>query len=226
MDGLLLVDKPVGWTSFDVVAKVRGVLKASGLPKPKVGHSGTLDPLASGLLVLLIGSYTKRAETLTKLDKTYQVVMCLGKTSTTGDGEGEVTSISDKQPSAYQLKTVFERFIGDINQVPPAYSAIKVDGQRAYKLVRQGKVPSLEARIVHIYMLQVGLYAYPEVHFSAKVGSGTYIRSLVEDIGNALKTGAYMSSLRREQVGSYSLHDAIKPEELRVGLIQQNLITG
>src|SRR4051812_1280163 len=126
MNGILLIDKPSGWTSFDVVAKVRGILKKSGIAKPKVGHTGTLDPLATGLLILLVGSYTKKAPELSKLDKTYEVTMWLGKTSTTGDEEGEKTSISDKQPTHEEVEDVIKQFTGEIQQIPPAYSAIKV----------------------------------------------------------------------------------------------------
>src|SRR3990167_2289017 len=155
MDGILLVDKPQGRTSHDVVAKVRSVLKQSGVNKPKVGHTGTLDTLATGLLVLVVGSYTKRAQEFSKLDKTYEVTMKLGATSTTGDAEGTILPYVPPQensqqsrslhpdtngkttvPTQAQLKTVLYSFVGEIEQVPPAYSAVKVGGKRAYKLAR------------------------------------------------------------------------------------------
>jgi tRNA pseudouridine55 synthase len=226
MEGILLVDKPMGWTSFDVVAKVRGVLRASGLNKPKVGHSGTLDPLATGLLVLLVGSYTKKAESLTRLDKTYEVTMKLGETSTTADGEGEITQITTQKPNISKIEKVIEQFIGQIDQIPPAYSAIKVDGQRAYKLVRKGITPDLKARKVHIYSIEIRKYDYPKVELKATVSSGTYIRSLVQDIGQSLETGAYMSALRRDRVGKYMINDAIGPEDLTAELIHNHLLTG
>jgi tRNA pseudouridine55 synthase len=213
MNGLLLIDKPSGWTSFDVVAKVRGILKKSGIIKPKVGHTGTLDPLATGLLVLLVGDYTKRATELSKLDKTYEVTMWLGKTSTTGDGEGDKTLVSKKQPPYENVEGVLKEFVGEIEQIPPAYSAIKVAGQRAYKLARAGKEVKLEPRKVHIYSVELMDYTYPEVKFVVRVSSGTYIRSLVEDIGKKLGTGAYMSALRRTQVGKFSIESAIRPHE-------------
>lgn len=212
MDGLLLVDKPTGWTSFDVVAKVRGALKQeTGLKKPKVGHTGTLDPLATGLLVLTLGAYCKRAQEFTKLDKVYEVTMTLGQTSTTGDDEGEKTLISAYEPTPEEVTDVLAEFTGEIMQTPPVYSAIKINGQRAYKLAREGKPVELEPRKVTIYEITNVSYVYPEVKFTAKVSSGTYIRSLVEDIGERLRTSAYMSGLNRTQVGEFSLENAQPP---------------
>lgn len=208
MDGLLLIDKPKGWTSFDVVAKVRGLLRQSGVIKPKVGHTGTLDPMATGLLVLTLGSYCKRAQEFSKLDKTYEVTMKLGETSTTGDEEGKKTKVSDDQPSLTDVKAALQIFVGHIEQTPPIYSAIKVNGQRAYKLARQGKEVALEPRKVVIHSLRLTNYAYPTVSFTAKVSSGTYIRSLVGDIGKQLKTGAYMTDLIRTEVGQFQLNEA------------------
>jgi len=225
MNGILLVDKPSGWTSFDVVAKVRGVLRQAGTAKPKIGHAGTLDPLAIGLLVLVIGDYTKRAHEYSKLDKTYEVVMKLGETSTTGDAEGEITPISSEKPSLSALEAVLAGFTGEIDQIPPRFSAIKVDGQRAYKLARAGKEVKLEPRKVMIYEITGMKYTYPEVTFTATVSSGTYIRSLVEDIGTKLSTGAYMTSLRRTEVGRFKLDDAIAVSYLDAGTIQKCLQT-
>ncbi|USN95785.1 MAG: tRNA pseudouridine(55) synthase TruB [Candidatus Nomurabacteria bacterium] len=209
MDGILLIDKPKDWTSFDVVAKVRGLIRQStGQKKPKVGHCGTLDPLATGLLIIVIGSYTKKASELSKKDKTYQVSMKLGETSSTGDEEGEKEYISDNQPTKQEVEEVIRGFIGDIDQIPPAYSAVKVNGQRAYKLARAGKDFKLESRRVTIYEINDIDYHYPIVKFGTTVSSGTYIRSLVEDIGGQLGTGAYMTELQRTHVGKYYLKDA------------------
>ncbi len=213
MDGILLVDKPAGWTSFDVVAKVRGILRQSGIKKPKVGHTGTLDPLATGLLVLVLGSYTKRAQEFSKLDKTYEVTMKLGQTSSTGDQEGEKTMVSAIKPSQTDVEAVLDGFIGESEQIPPQFSAIKVDGQRAYKLARAGKEVKLEPRTVKIYEIIGIKYAYPEVKFITKVSSGTYIRSLVEDIGSKLGTGAYMTALRRTKVGIFKIETGQKIEK-------------
>ena len=209
MDGLLLIDKPKGWSSFDVVAKLRGRIKhETGIKKPKVGHTGTLDPLATGLMLVVVGSYCKRAQEFSKLDKTYDVTMKLGETSSTGDNEGEKTTISTHQPTEVDVRRAVEQFVGTIQQTPPIYSAIKVDGKRAYDLARAGKEVKLEPREVTIYQIEELSYDYPLVTFRTRVSSGTYIRSLVADIGEALQTGAYMTDLRRTEVGTYKLADA------------------
>lgn len=212
LQGLLLVDKPKLWTSFDVVNYVRRMVAIYEGKKPKnckVGHTGTLDPLATGLLVLLVGKkYTRQATDLTKLDKTYDVTMKLGYTSTTGDEEGSKIAVSDTQPTLELIQQALMNFQGNIMQVPPAFSAMKVNGQRAYKLAREGKEVALEARPVVIYKIELVEYSYPYVRFTSEVGSGTYIRSLVEDIGKLLGTGAYMSDLRRTRIGRFSITDA------------------
>ncbi len=209
MDGILLIDKPSGWTSFDVVARIRGQIKReTGLKKPKVGHTGTLDPLATGLLIIVVGTYCKRAQEFSGMDKVYEVTMRLGQTSTTGDDEGEKTAISEHIPTKEALEVVLRANTGTIMQTPPIYSAIKIDGQRAYKLAREGKAVKLEPRPVTIYNISNVIYEYPEVRFTSKVSSGTYIRSLVEDIGKALEVGAYMSALRRTEVGEYNISDS------------------
>lgn len=214
-DGILLVDKPSGWTSFDVVAKIRGVIKhETGQKKPKVGHTGTLDPLATGLLVLTLGSYCKRASEFSKLDKTYETTMRLGLTSTTGDDEGDKTPVSNRVPTYEEIEDVLKQFVGEIQQVPPAFSAVKIDGQRAYQLARAGKEVVIEPRKVTIHSIEHVSYAYPQITFTAVVSSGTYIRSLVQDIGNKLGTGAYMSGLRRTSVGTFSIHDALAPDSV------------
>ncbi|HYH36288.1 MAG TPA: tRNA pseudouridine(55) synthase TruB [Candidatus Saccharimonadales bacterium] len=218
MQGVLLVDKPAGWTSFDVVNYVRKIVAQAEGKKPKqvkVGHTGTLDPFATGLLVLLVGKeYTRRAGELSKADKTYEVTMRLGETSSTGDPEGEITPVSDTIPDEKVLQQALERFTGQIEQVPPAYSAIKINGQRAYKLARAGKEVKIEPRRVTVNKLELVDYAYPEVKFIADVSSGTYIRSLVEDIGQRLELGAYTTALRRTTVGNYGLKEAIKIEDI------------
>jgi tRNA pseudouridine55 synthase len=228
MDGILLVDKPTGWTSFDVVNKVRRMVQQSGLSTSNkkrfpVGHTGTLDPLATGLLVLMLGKYTKKVPEYTKMDKTYDVVMRLGQTSTTGDEEGEKTLTSNLVPTKEELHIAMARFEGDIMQTPPAFSAIKVNGQRAYKLARDGKAPEMQPRPAHIERIILTKYEYPDVHFTAHVGSGTYIRSLVEDIGTALGTGAYMAGLRRTRVGMFQLENAVQIEGLTAEAVHKAL---
>ena len=227
MQGLLLVDKPREWTSFDVVNYVRRIVANHEGKKPKntkVGHTGTLDPLATGLLVLLVGKeYTRKATELTKLDKTYEVTMKLGLTSTTGDEEGEKQAVSDKIPTEAEIREALEQFQGEIMQVPPVFSAMKINGQRAYKLAREGKVVEMEARPVTIYKNTFVSYDYPLVAFTSDVGSGTYIRSLVQDLGETLETGAYMSDLCRTRVGKYSVADAVSVEGLTDVRIQEAL---
>jgi tRNA pseudouridine55 synthase len=228
MNGLLLVDKPQGWTSFDVVNKVRRIVAAELGKKPKntkVGHTGTLDPLATGLLVLVLGDYCKRAQEFSKLDKIYEVTMYLGVTSTTGDEEGVKTPISDRQPGYEEVEDALKPIVGDIMQIPPNFSAIKVNGKRAYDLARAGKEVKLEARPVTIHSIKLTEYIYPEAKFTARVGSGTYIRSLVEDVGRALETGAYMSGLSRTTVGQWRLDKAISMENIDIATITENLLT-
>ncbi|HEY1064341.1 MAG TPA: tRNA pseudouridine(55) synthase TruB [Candidatus Saccharimonadales bacterium] len=229
MQGILLIDKPSGWTSFDAVNYVRRIVAQIEGKKPKnckVGHTGTLDPLATGLLVILVGKeYTRRAGELSKQDKTYEVTMKLGQISTTGDEEGEKTAVSDTVPTESAVQEALESLQGQIMQVPPAFSAMKVNGQRAYKLAREGKAVELEARPVTIYYNTFTSYEYPLVKFTSRVGSGTYIRSLVEDIGSRLGTGAYMSDLRRTSIAEYRVADAVEPTALTAETISTSLLT-
>ena len=221
---ILLIDKPTGWTSFDVVAKIRGQIRAKyakqGI-KPtkrqlKVGHAGTLDPFATGLLIVLLGDATKKADTFLKLDKTYEFTAELGKTSSTGDTEGVIELQSGKIPTTKEVKEVLVKFTGEITQTPPVYSAIKIDGQRAYKLARAGKEVEIPSRKVNIYDIKLISYKYPFIKAECSVSSGTYIRSLVEDIGEALKTGAYCQQLRRLSIDKYSVKSAQKIEDLEL----------
>lgn len=230
MNGYLLIDKPKGWTSFDVVNKVRHIVQNSQLNNSDkkrfpVGHTGTLDPLATGLLVLLLGKYTKRAPELTKLDKTYQVTVKLGETSSTGDGEGVKTIINSRRPRLNDIKNTLKLFTGEIDQVPPVFSAIKIDGQRAYKLARAGKKVEIEPRKVTIYTVGLKSYDYPYLDFTTEVSSGTYVRSLVEDIGKVLETGAYMCDLKRTKIGSFDIKSAIDLKNISAEKILKNLRT-
>lgn len=231
LSGLLLVDKPTGWTSFDVVAKVRSILREQKESRPKVGHSGTLDPAASGLLLVMVGDYCRRASYFSSLDKTYSVSMKLGFSSSTGDGEGHIRAVglplkAGRRPIVRNdFLGVIGSFLGEVQQTPPAYSAIKVAGQRAYKLARAGKVVKLKPRMVTIHEIQLSQFKYPDVKFTARVSSGTYIRSLVEDIGRALGTCAYTSGLRRTAIGTYSVTNALKCSNLELRQIQTALLT-
>ncbi len=250
MDGYLLVDKPVGMTSHDVVAQVRRVLRdaksieyrgsssekkhmtrdsivGTRLPKVKVGHTGTLDPLASGLLILVLGSYTKRAQEFSKMEKTYEVELTLGAASATGDAEGPIVPFDSSQgkPSLQKIEKVLKTFVGEGLQTPHAHSAIKVGGQRAYRLARAGKVPELKPRQVAVYRLQVTDYEYPKLSFVTEVSSGTYIRSLAEDIGQKLGTSAYVSALRRTKVGKFDIGNALKIDDLSLEDIEKTCKT-
>lgn len=224
IEGLLLIDKPAGISSFGVVAKVRGIVRAkTGIKKIKVGHTGTLDPAATGLLILAVGSYTKKVPLLIKQDKTYFVTMKLGQTSSTGDKEGEITAGNAYVPTQQEVHDVITFFTGSMMQTPPVFSALKLNGRRAYDLARQGKEFTMQPRPVMVHSSELNSYTYPFVTFTTHVGSGTYIRSLVEDIGNKLGTGAYMSDLRRTKIGSYMLEEAVPLGELNTETIQSYL---
>jgi len=213
VDGILLIDKPAGWTSHDVVVRVRSIIGAQTGQKVKVGHTGTLDPFATGLLILVVGSYTKRASEFSKMDKTYEAELTLGATSTTGDIEGEISQKSTKKPTKGAIEAVLSTFLGEIMQTPHPYSAIKVGGQRAYKAARAGKTVKIEPRKVNIYKITDVKYNYPKLNFTTSVSSGTYIRSLAEDIGEKLGTGAYLSALRRTNVGSNDTEQAVSIDD-------------
>lgn len=229
MEGILLVDKPDGWTSFDVVAYVRKMVARIEGKKPrnvKVGHTGTLDPAATGLLVLCIGkAYTSQIQTMIKHDKTYEVELTLGKNSSTGDREGDFTDVSSTRPDENVVVDVCRKIIGEQEQIPPAYSAVKVNGVRAYKLAREGKEVKLQPKQITVHSVKNIIYAYPRVQFTASVSSGTYIRVLAEKIGENLGTGAYMSALRRTTVGEYKISQAYEVSALTPELMQKVLVT-
>lgn len=206
MEEIIFVDKPSGMSSFGAVARVRRLLSEREGHKVKVGHTGTLDPFATGLLILLAGKATKKAPELTKLDKVYEATIRLGATSSTGDPEGEIT-IANEKPEISREKIIetLARFVGEIEQTPPAFSAIKINGQRAYKLARAGKTVDMPKRKVTIYELELLEYASPYLKIRTHVSSGTYIRTLAEDIGEALGCGAYTTELRRTKIADYDI---------------------
>lgn len=214
MNGIILIDKPAGISSFGALAKVRKLISINTGKKAKVGHAGTLDPFATGLLILMVGQATKQANTFLKLDKSYQAVLKLGQESTTADPEGELTDISSSKPREAEISAAISKFTGEIEQLPPIFSAIKVNGQRAYNLARKGLPVELKPRSTTIYGYENVIYNYPYLSFGVSVSSGTYIRSLAVDMGRALGTGAYLTELRRTSIGEYKLEDAHKIDEL------------
>lgn len=202
---MILIDKPAGISSFGVVAKVRGYLRNECGHKVKVGHTGTLDPFATGLLILLSGKMTKKSNEFLKLDKEYIADLKLGFKSSTGDPEGKIEKVDDRVPDAKEIDDILQTFIGEIEQIPPKYSAIKINGQRAYKLARKGVDFEVPMRKIRIYNIEVLKYEYPRLAIRCQVSSGTYIRTLAEDIGLKLGVGAYLTALRRTKIGEYSV---------------------
>ena len=228
MEGLLLVDKTKDWTSFDVVARVRGLVSNELNLRPKnvkVGHIGTLDPMATGLMGILVGkNYTKKAESLSKLDKTYEVEMLLGKKSPSYDMETEIEDVSDIVPENDKVLSVINSYVGEIDQIPPIYSALKVNGQRAYNLARNNIEVEMKSRKIKIYSITEIDFKYPNISMTCEVSSGTYIRSLVDDIGKDLDVGAVMSNLRRTKIGDFKLDEnVITSDKLNIEHIKNNL---
>ncbi|ULQ57205.1 tRNA pseudouridine(55) synthase TruB [Flavihumibacter rivuli] len=205
---VLLIDKPLDWTSFDVVRKIRNMVRIK-----KVGHAGTLDPLASGLLIVCTGKFTKRINEYMAREKEYTGSFTLGAVTPTYDLESEpvpINDLSEFDPAAI-LSTTYQ-FTGDIMQVPPIHSAIKINGKRVYELARKGKDVQLEPRPVTISAFEITSIELPLVHFRVVCSTGTYIRSLANDFGAALGCGAYLSSLRRTRIGEFSVKDAMTME--------------
>jgi tRNA pseudouridine55 synthase len=209
-DGIILIDKPAGMTSFGVVARVRRKLSERAGHRVKVGHTGTLDPFATGLMILVSGKETKNAGDYSKLDKVYEATIRLGHTSSTGDPEGEITPVSDTQPTKQAVLDALDGFTGQIEQTPPMFSAIKINGQRAYKLARKGEVVEIPTRTVTIHTLELLDYSYPDIKIRTHVSSGTYVRSLAQDIGQVLGTGAYCTELRRIRIAKHDIADAMQ----------------
>ncbi len=206
--GMVLINKPVWPTSHDIVARVR---KLTGIKR--VGHAGTLDPFASGLLIILIGrEWTRRQAEFLNLWKTYETTILLGARSTTDDLTGEITSLSaaaeNDVVSLTDIKKVLTSFTGQYDQMPPAYSAKKIKGKKAYELAREGIQPDLKSKEITIHSLELLSYTWPRLSFRTTVSSGTYIRALARDIGNRLACGAYCETLTRTAIGDYTLADA------------------
>ena len=259
---IILIDKPASISSFGVVAKIRGKLRQEFGKKVKVGHTGTLDPFATGLLIILTGKMTKKSNEFLKLDKVYEATLKLGYVSTTGDPEGEITNYSESTKftkieehkgkiarrailaaegvkqcdkisdlshceaseisefcALNDIELVLSSFIGKITQTPPKFSAIKINGQRAYKLARQNKDFEIPTRQVEIYSIDILDYHYPELKIKVHCSSGTYIRTLAEDIGKSLGTGAYLTALRRTKIADYSVENAKTLDEFQSSVL-------
>ena len=211
MFGFLNIRKPPGPTSHDVVAGVRRLLGR----RVKVGHAGTLDPFAEGVLVVCVGPATRLAQYVQAQAKRYTAEVTLGATSTTDDPEGEIAQTPATAPGESAVQEVLAGFVGEIWQVPPAHSAVHVAGQRAYKLARRRQAPDLPARTVTVHRIELLGYEYPHLRIDVTCGSGTYVRALARDVGAALGVGGYCSQLTRTAVGAFGLKESVTLEDLR-----------
>jgi len=209
ISGVLVVDKPVGMTSHDVVQVIR---KGSNIRR--AGHTGTLDPRASGVLVVLIGPAVRLSEYVSASDKRYQAVIMMGTTTDTYDADGKTTSSSPVDVTEEQFETELQKFVGQIEQVPPPYSAVKVQGRKAYEMARKGEEVELAPRTINVYSLELLEWAPPEVVIDVYCSSGTYVRSLVNDLGARLGCGATLTGLRRTKSGRFTLRDAVPLRKL------------
>jgi tRNA pseudouridine55 synthase len=214
--GILNVNKEKGLTSHDVVQRVR-----RGLPGPKIGHAGTLDPMATGVLVVLVGHAVRISEFVMDLTKVYRATITLGESTDTYDAEGNVTATAPVLASESDVLSSLSRFVGEIEQTPPPYSAAKIDGKRAYKLARQGKSTLPPARIARVYRLELTRFNSPYIEIEVECAKGTYIRSIGHDLGIALGCGAHVSALSRTLIGPFDIESAVDsatlPEALQNG---------
>ena len=221
--GWIILDKPVGLGSTQAVSAVKRILREAGEPKTKVGHGGTLDPLASGVLPIALGEATKLAGRMLDATKAYDFTIRFGEETSTLDAEGEVVETSDTRPTLVQIEAVLPCFTGAIEQIPPAYSALKIDGKAAYTRARAGEQLEMKARSVTIHELSLARADTDEVTFSATVSKGTYIRSLARDIARALDTVGHVTMLRRTRAGPFTLEQAISLDFLTDAARQQRL---
>ena len=231
MHGWIILDKPLGLGSTQAVAAVKRNLRSAGFGKVKVGHGGTLDPLATGVLPIALGEATKLCGRMLDASKTYDFTISFGTQTSGLDAEGEIVATSDQRPSLAQVEAALAQFIGPIAQIPPAYSAIKIDGKRAYDLARAGAVVAMKSRNVTVHYLYIHsvatVGALNAVTLTADVSKGTYIRSLARDIAYALGTVGHVSMLRRTRAGPFSLQSAISLDKLNAfgqGASQEDII--
>lgn len=224
IDGFINIYKEQGFTSFDVVAKLRGILK-----QKKIGHTGTLDPMAEGVLLVCLGSATKMCDLLTEKNKTYTCTMLLGKTSDTEDVTGVMTDVTDVYPDEKTVRAAVMSFVGDYMQIPPMYSAIKVNGKKLYELARAGQVIEREPRSVTIHGITIQSVELPRVTFDVSCSKGTYIRSLCRDIGEKLGCGAVMEKLIRTEVKGFTIEESLTLDEVEKarddGTLMQHVLT-
>jgi tRNA pseudouridine55 synthase len=219
---VLLINKPLEWTSFDAVRKIRNLVRIK-----KVGHAGTLDPLASGLLIICTGKFTKKINEYMAQEKEYTGSFTLGATTPTYDLESEPENFKDSSSlTEEKIKSAIKKFTGEIMQVPPAHSAIKIEGKRVYELARQGKEVVMEPRRIFIREFEITGIGMPLVFFRVVCSTGTYIRSLAHDFGKELNCGAYLSSLCRTRIGNFKLEDALTIEEFEMQVKDIRMQTG
>ena len=220
---VLLFNKELNWTSFDVVNKVRyNLCRKLGIKKLKVGHAGTLDPLATGLIILCTGKATKRIEEIQKEEKEYVATLKIGATTPSYDMETEENSMADyKHVTKDVLESVLQKFVGEINQVPPVFSAVKIKGKRAFDYARNGEEIELQAKKIVIHKITLEQFELPFIQIRVNCGKGTYIRALARDIGEELNCGAYLTALERTKIGSFNISDAFTVESFL-----ENLVTG
>jgi len=221
---VLLINKPSGWTSFDVVNKMRGAIRnflrehseesKAKAGKIKVGHAGTLDPLATGLLIICTGKLTKRIDEFMAKEKEYTGNITFGASTASYDSETPPEHIFETSYlTKEEITNASKSFIGDIQQIPPMYSAIKIDGKKLYELARKGETVEIKPREVHIKEFELSQFELPTVSFRIVCSKGTYIRSIAHDLGKALNNGAYLSSLRRTRIGEFKVEDAMEVSE-------------
>lgn len=211
--GLMLVDKPVGPTSHKIVSIVR---KGTGVRK--VGHAGTLDPRASGVLVLCLGPATRLSEFLSSASKRYEAVIRFGTSTETYDAEGDAVRITGAAPTEEEIRSILPDFTGEIEQTPPPYSAIKIQGKKAYELARKGENVELDPRTITIYNLDLIDYTAPDLMLTIECSAGTYIRSLAHDLGEQLNTGAHLANLRRVKSGPFTIDECVSLSQLELSI--------
>lgn len=216
MDGILLVNKPIGPTTYDLIRQMKRIVKR----KMKIGHTGTLDPMAEGLVMICLGKTTRISRYLLGKDKQYRGEITFGVSTDSYDATGEIVKTNDSiKPTLNDIKNVLKNFIGEINQAPPIYSAKKQNGMKLYKMAHLGITPDeIRSHKVKVYDFEILDYEYPKLKFTARVGSGTYIRSLANDIGEMLACGGHLSALKRTSIGDFDLKDAVNLSDIEDSL--------